>query len=175
MRQGGFPILKMSPRTDPVSGFSAAVTETAVVEQKNRQTGLSKTLGKGLKSECSFRSKAMRHYDDRRSCQSSWEVQPCSAPRTTRHKINIAANPLSRSHAQIPVRDWDYDLSVPLAQGPRCLPPAQRRSIAQSFSLRPRVTDGDFLMLTLLAGILRFYPRSSAVAKHPPNLFAVQS
>ena len=70
---------------------------------------------------------------------------------------------------------WDYDLSVPLAQGPRCLPPAQRRSIAQSFSLRPRVTDGDFLMLTLLAGILRFYPRSSAVAKHPPNLFAVQS
>ena len=116
MRQGGFPILKMSPRTDPVSGFSAAVTETAVIEQKNRQTGLSKTLGKWLKSECSFRSKAVRHYDDRRSCHSSWEVQPCSAPRTTRHKINIAANPLSRSHAQIPVRDWDYDLSVPLIQ-----------------------------------------------------------
>jgi hypothetical protein len=55
MRQGGFPILKMSPRTDPVWGFSAAVTETAVIEQKNRQTGLSKTLGKWLKSECSFR------------------------------------------------------------------------------------------------------------------------
>ena len=100
MRQGGFPVLKMAPRTNPVSWLSFTVTETTVVEKKCGQARLGKPFGKWLKSECSFRTEAVCHYDDRRTYHSFWEVKPPSAPQPARRKTKIVANPISVSHVQ---------------------------------------------------------------------------